>query len=121
MKYLIVGIGGMLGSIVRYSLGKWISERKDMIIPAGTMIINITGALLLGIVSCLYNKGNTYLLLAEGFLGAYTTFSTFMYEGFNLFRENERKNALLYISGTLFLGITGFITGAALVKLTLML
>lgn len=121
MEYLIVGIGGMLGSIARYSLGKWISERKDMIIPAGTMVINITGALLLGIVSCLYKNGNTYLLLAEGFLGAYTTFSTFMYEGFSLFRENERKNALLYISGTLFLGIIGFIIGVGIVKLILML
>lgn len=117
MEYLIVGVGGLLGSITRYSLGKWISERFDTNIPLGTMLINITGALLLGIVSTIYTGGNLYLLLAEGYLGAYTTFSTFMYEGFNLFQEDEKKNAILYISGTLFMGIIGFIIGVEIVKI----
>lgn len=117
VEYIIVGIGGVLGSITRYLLGKLISEKWDTIIPIGTMIINITGALLLGIVSSLYTDGNLYLLLAEGYLGAYTTFSTFMYEGFNLFQENEKLNAALYIFGTLFLGIIGFIIGIGIVKI----
>lgn len=121
MEYIIVGVGGILGSITRYSLGKMISERYDTIVPVGTFIINITGALLLGIVSSLYSKGNLYLLLADGYLGAYTTFSAFMYEGFNLFQENEEKNAILYISGTLFLGIIGFIAGVGIVKVIQML
>ena len=107
----------MLGSITRYMLGKWISERFNTIIPMGTFLINITGAFLLGIVSTIYTNGNLYLLLAEGYLGAYTTFSTFMYEGFNLFQENERKNAILYVLGTLFLGIIGFIIGIDAVKI----
>lgn len=116
MEYLIVGIGGIFGSITRYTLGKWISERYDTIIPIGTMIINVTGAILLGIVTSSYIDGNLYLLLTEGFLGAYTTFSTFMYEGFNLAQENEKKNALFYVLGTLFLGILGFIIGVWIVK-----
>jgi len=111
LEYFIVGLGGLLGSITRYSLGKWISERFDANIPVGTLLINITGAFLLGIVSSIYTEGNLYLLLAEGYLGAYTTFSTFIYEGFNLFKKNENKNALLYIFSTLFFGIIGFITG----------
>lgn len=117
MEYIIVGIGGIFGSISRYALGKWISERYDQIIPMGTLLINISGALLLGIVSSLYAGGNLYLLLAEGYLGAYTTFSTFMYEGFNLFRENEKNNAVTYISCTLFLGIIGFIIGVEAVRI----
>ncbi len=117
MEYIAVGVGGMLGSITRYALGKWISERYDTIIPMGTLLINISGALLLGIVSSLYTGGNIYLLLAEGYLGAYTTFSAFMYEGFNLIQANERKNAILYILVTLFLGIIGFITGIAAVSM----
>lgn len=116
MDYLIVGVGGMLGSITRYTLGKWISEKYSSIIPLGTFLINISGAFLLGIVSSLYSSGNLYLLMAEGYLGAYTTFSTFMYEGFNLYNENEKKNAFHYIFGTLFFGIIGFIIGVGLVK-----
>ena len=116
MEYFVVGVGGVLGSITRYTLGKWISERFHTVIPIGTLLINITGALLLGIVTSIYTGGNLYLLLAEGYLGAYTTFSTFMYEGFNLFQENEKKNAMLYILGTLFLGLVGFIIGVWVVS-----
>jgi len=54
--------------------------------------------------------------LADGFLGAYTTFSTFMYEGFSLFKENEKLNAFTYIFASLFLGIIGFVIGAQLGK-----
>lgn len=116
MEYLIVGIGGFFGSITRYGLGKYISERSDADIPVGTLIINVSGALLLGVVSMLYKDGKLYLLMAEGFLGAYTTFSTFMYEGFNLFQDNEKKNAILYIIGTLFIGILGYILGIWIVQ-----
>jgi CrcB protein len=117
MEYFVVGFGGMLGSITRYMLGKWISERVNTIFPIGTLLINISGAFLLGIVITIYTDGTLYLLLAEGYLGAFTTFSTFMYEGFNLFQENERKNALLYVLGTLFIGILGFIIGVGAVKI----
>lgn len=117
MEYFIVGFGGMLGSITRYALGKWISEKYNTIVPIGTMMINISGAFLLGIVSSIYKDGNLYLLLVEGYLGAYTTFSTFMYEGLNLFQENERKNAIRYILTTLLLGIIGFISGMEIVRL----
>ena len=121
LEFFIVGIGGIFGSIVRYSLGKYISERSYADIPIGTLIINATGAILLGIVSMIYKEGKLYLLLAEGFLGAYTTFSTFMYEGFNLFQENEIKNAVFYIFGTLILGIIGFIIGIRIVEIASLL
>ncbi len=117
MDYIAVGVGGMLGSITRYALGKWISERYDTIIPMGTLLINISGALLLGIVTGLYTRGNIYLLLAEGYLGAYTTFSAFMYEGFTLIQAKERRNAILYILITLILGVIGFIIGITAVKM----
>jgi len=117
MEYIVVGAGGILGSISRYALGKWVSERFDSVIPFGTMLINVSGAVLLGIVSSLYIEGNLYLLLAEGYLGAYTTFSTFMYEGFRLFRDNEKQNAVIYILITLFLGIAGFAAGTGIIQL----
>ncbi|MCX7951401.1 MAG: fluoride efflux transporter CrcB, partial [Clostridiales bacterium] len=77
MQYLLVGIGGALGSLVRYNLGKIISSKFKNIFPVSIFIINITGAMLLGLVSSIGVKNNLYLLLADGFLGAYTTFSTF--------------------------------------------
>ena len=116
MDLVYVGMGGALGSLVRYRLGRVITEKHNTTFPIGTLIINITGAILLGIVTSLEAKGNVYLLLGDGFLGAYTTFSTFMYEGFNLFQENEKMNALAYVLGSLFLGIIGYIAGFALGK-----
>lgn len=112
MEYIIVGIGGALGSITRYRLGRTVSARFSGVFPLATFLINITGAILLGMVSNIGFSRNLYLLMADGFLGAYTTFSTFMYEGFNLFRDQEGKNAALYISGSLVLGIVGFLFGS---------
>lgn len=117
MEYLLVAIGGGAGSLVRYSLGKVISEKSSMNFPIGTFIINITGAILLGVVSSIPVSSNMMLLLADGFLGAYTTFSTFMYEGFNLFQEREKINAFIYILGSLILGTVGFELGTKIVNI----
>lgn len=117
MTYILVGIGGAFGSLIRYKLGKEISERSKSNFPIGTFIINISGAYLLGLASMLDLSENGFLMVADGFLGAYTTFSTFMYEGFNLFQENEKMNAFIYIFGSLLIGITGFILGAKTAKL----
>jgi len=111
MTYVLVAVGGAAGSLVRYSLGKFISEKSNSAFPIGTFIINITGAILLGIVSAIGVSNNIMLLLGDGFLGAYTTFSTFMYEGFNLFREKEKLNAFIYILFSLILGIVGYALG----------
>lgn len=112
MSYILVGIGGAFGSLTRYSLGKLISKKTNNKFPFGTFVINITGAFLLGVVSSILANTNWYLLLAEGFLGAYTTFSTFMYEGFNLFKNNERLNAFTYICTSLILGVLSFMLGS---------
>ncbi len=117
MDLVFVGIGGALGSLTRYQLGKAVAEKSGSTFPVGTFIINLTGAILLGIVSSLEADGNLYLLLGDGFLGAYTTFSTFMYEGFNLFQENEKKNAFYYVLGSLILGIIGYALGFGFIKL----
>ena len=113
MNLLIVGIGGTFGGIVRYQLGKMISQRAATTFPIGTFLINITGAFCLGLVASA-GSGTVYLLLGDGFLGAYTTFSTFMYEGFHLFQGNEKLNALTYIFISLVLGVIGYAAGFAL-------
>jgi len=111
MTYVLVAVGGAAGSLVRYSLGKFISERSSTDFPIGTFIINITGAILLGVISTIGVSSNMMLLLGDGFFGAYTTFSTFMFEGFNLFEEKQKLNALIYILFSIILGIVGYALG----------
>ena len=120
MNLILVGIGGMFGGLCRFQLGKMISQKSKTVFPTGTFLINITGAILLGMLTSIDVKNKTYLLLGEGFLGAYTTFSTFMYEGINLFQRNKERNALVYILSTLFLGIIGYLSGYEIVQLLIL-
>jgi CrcB protein len=113
MNLFLVGIGGAFGSLARYQLGKVISDRCKPTFPIYTFIINITGAFLLGLLSSLDAGKSIYLLLGDGFLGAYTTFSTFMYEGFSLFKDNKKLNAAIYIAGSFLVGIIGYALGLA--------
>jgi len=116
MEYLFVAAGGALGSLIRYIIGKKIAENIKTNFPIGTFVINITGAILLGIVSTIKLDGNIYILIGDGFLGAYTTFSTFMYEGFNLLQRNKKINAVIYILSSLVLGIFGYFIGVELIN-----
>ena len=117
MDIILVGIGGVFGGLTRFKLAKAITRKNTAVFPVGTFVINISGAFLLGALSGLNVAHSAYLLLGDGFLGAYTTFSTIMYEGFSLFKEREKLNAFVYILGTCLLGIAGFAMGFALSKL----
>ncbi|MGD9677020.1 MAG: fluoride efflux transporter CrcB [Vulcanibacillus sp.] len=117
MELLLVGIGGAFGSVARFQLGKILSERSKSSFPIATFLVNISGAFLLGVVCSLGLNSNMNLLLAEGFLGAFTTFSTFMYEGFKLFGDNKKFNAVTYIIVTLILGIVGYVLGFIIISL----
>lgn len=102
----------ILNSKIEEVKGFTINCRVRLMTPV--LIYYINTGFLIGYINI---HQNLYLLLSEGYLGAYTTFSTFMYEGFNLFRNNEKINAIIYILGTLFLGLIGFIIGANINKL----
>ena len=115
MEILLIGVGGACGGLARFRIGKRIAERSATIFPVGTFIINVSGALLLGMVSAGGLPESWIQLLGTGFLGAFTTFSTFMYEGLNLFQEKENRNAVLYIGGTLVLGMAGYFCGFTVV------
>ncbi len=112
MEYLLVGVGGAAGSLARFVIGRAIARKMKREFPWGTFIINISGAFLLGLAVTAGLPGNMYILAADGFLGAFTTFSTFMYEGVELFRGNETRSAIFYILGSLFIGLVGFIIGS---------
>ncbi|MDF2524465.1 MAG: Integral rane protein [Clostridiales bacterium] len=115
MDYLLVGLGGCIGSIARYTVGKYFLKFWKEPFPLPTFIINITGAFLLGIVSNMGLDKNYMLLLADGFLGAYTTFSTFMYEGLGLFKNKRKLLASIYLFVSIFAGIAGYAAAELLI------
>jgi CrcB protein len=85
VRYLVVGLGGFLGAIARYSIGMWVETfwRRDF--PLATFLVNVTGCFILGFFLTLAAERISItpmmrLLVATGFVGAYTTFSTFEYE-----------------------------------------
>lgn len=112
---LLVGIGGMCGAVLRYVLGKWITSNSHVPFPIGTWIINMSGSLALGVLSALYLNhtlpNEMWLLLGTGFLGAYTTFSTFGYETLQLLQHKEIFKAVLYASSSVCIGIICAVVG----------
>ena len=105
----LTGIAGALGALARYLLGRFVAERVPSQIPAGTFIINLSGAFLIGLIAGLvgHNVVNVALqfVLATGFLGGYTTYSTMQWEGVQLIRGGITSRGLLYLGGTLLLGV----------------
>ncbi|MDC3423657.1 fluoride efflux transporter CrcB [Aquibacillus sp. 3ASR75-11] len=106
---LFVGIGGIGGAITRYLLGKWITQKSSKTFPLGTWTMNVTGSFFLGIFALLYVHNSIiewiWLLIGVGFLGSYTTFSTFGYETIQMLQKQEMKNAVIYVSTSVILGI----------------
>jgi len=119
---LLVGLGGGLGSILRYLCQRWFSEAYPYPFPWGTFVVNLAGCFLIGVIYAASEKTtalspHTRLFLAAGFCGGFTTFSTFAFEGMNLVRSNDTTYFLIYTIGSVVLGILGVFGGVALVKL----
>jgi len=122
MKHaLLVFIGGGVGSVARYLLGKWLNNLETAI-PYGTMLSNVLGSLLIGIVLGYLAKTNTVsetatLLLATGFCGGFTTFSTFAYENHLFLKNVDYFSFLPYTFGSLIIGFSAVFLGLYLSKL----
>ncbi|MDQ6661417.1 MAG: fluoride efflux transporter CrcB [Chloroflexota bacterium] len=114
----LIGLAGALGAVVRYIVGRSLAERTRSAFPLGTLFINVTGAFVIGLLSTLVGRHliSTMLqvILATGFLGGYTTFSTMSWEGVQLARGGSKMASLLYLSGSLFVGLLAVAFGLAL-------
>jgi CrcB protein len=122
-KYWMVGIGGFAGSIARFWLGAYITYRMGTRFPYGTFVINISGSFLVGLVVTLLAERthwgpNLIYLVPIGFIGAYTTFSTFEFEAFRSVRNGDLFLTFLYVLMSVAVGFLavwlGVVSGRAL-------
>lgn len=122
-RLLLICIFGALGTGTRYLVGVWAGNRLGLSFPFGTLIVNVAGSFLIGLVSALALglasfPPNLRLAITTGFLGGMTTYSSFNHETLRLFEEGARATALLNFGitavGSLIAGLLGLALGRAL-------
>jgi fluoride exporter len=119
---LAIAIGAIPGALSRYYLTEFCKKAIGTNFPYGTFIINFTGCLLMGFFFTLFKgiKGfppEIDLLVRTGFLGSYTTFSTYGYDTFTLWRNRKKGATIFYWAGSAVLAVFGIILGRYLAKL----
>ena len=118
----MISIGAIIGANARYLIGTWFAERGWTSFPWATLIINVTGSIILGffltlITERLVADPNYRLLVAVGFCGSYTTFSSLMYESFALMENGGQWGGLSNLVGSMLLGMLGTLIGVVLARL----
>ncbi|HEY7814052.1 MAG TPA: fluoride efflux transporter CrcB [Nakamurella sp.] len=108
----VVLIGGA-GSVLRFLVDGMMSSRTGRAFPYGTLVVNISGAVVLGLLTGLALSGDVALLAGTAAVGSYTTFSTWMLESQRLTEERQVRSALLNIVVSLVLGVTAGAIGVA--------
>lgn len=121
MAYLIVFLGGGLGAALRHGINIASARAFGTGFPYGTLLINITGSLVMGLAAAYFAfKGDASqhwrLFLTTGILGGYTTFSTFSLDAALLYERGELGPAAIYVLASVALSIAGLFAGFALVR-----
>lgn len=116
VSLVYVFLGGSLGTVSRYVLGLWIDQRTAASLPIGTLVVNMAGCLIIGILSGLAKRlAPSGVLLADvGFVGAFTTFSTLSYETLRLIEQGSSLEAFLNPVLSLIMGLFFVIVGVSL-------
>jgi CrcB protein len=120
-RFLLIALGGSLGALARYGASFWVQERVAGNFPYGTFIVNISGCLIMGLVMTRLNEGgevsvNWRYLIPVGFIGAYTTFSSFEFEMFRLTEQGASPVALIYMVSSLMLGYLALWLGVIIAR-----
>lgn len=121
-KILLISVGAILGANARYWIGDWIAQRWGTSFPYGTFIINVTGSLLIGFFISLTTERISIdprwrYMVVVGFLGAYTTFSTYTLESMNLFERGQWQLGLVDVLGSVIIGLIAVGLGMMLGRL----
>jgi CrcB protein len=116
MPYILVGLGGFAGAISRYLVDGFVSDRTAGAFPWGTLAVNATGSFLLGLLFAMTTE--RAILPAEvrgpvmiGFIGAYTTFSTYMLESWGLIESGSYLPAVANLGGSVVIGLVAVAAG----------
>lgn len=112
----LVALGGGVGAACRHLVNQWTLKTFGPGFPIGTMMVNVLGSLLMGLlVGCLAARSSgdaaLRLVLATGFLGGFTTFSSFSLDALLLWERGEGMAAVLYVTASVVLGIAGLVAG----------
>ena len=131
-SYAYVAIGSALGGLARFTLGGWLQRRLDasmphaglLTFPIGTLLVNVTGSFVLGVLAvAILRRGPDAeamrLLLAVGFCGGYTTFSTFSFDTMALLESGGGRLAALNVVVSVALALLATFAGVALGRLLL--
>jgi len=120
MKYLLIALGGAAGSLARYLAGTALSTRYGARFPIGTMVVNVTGCFLIGLLMTLLTERQPHpywrLALVVGFLGGYTTFSSFEWETWSAVRSGGFWIGLANVAGSIVFGYLAVWLGALLAR-----
>lgn len=120
MKIILIGIGGAIGSILRYIVSGLDYKFSYGIFPISTLVVNLSGSLFIGFLWGLFEQvtvsSNIRMFIFMGILGGFTTFSTFALENFNLIRDGEKSIALFNVFLSTVLGILFVFVGYILAK-----
>jgi CrcB protein len=113
---LVISLGGILGANTRYFVSLYVAERLGTAFPYSTFVINVTGSLIIGFFLTLISERYSVdplwrLFFATGFLGAYTTFSSYAYEAAQLIRDGSYVLAFVYLFGSVLAGMVGVFAG----------
>lgn len=117
-KVLLIGLAGAFGALARYGLGGLVQRYSGVTFPWGTFVVNILGSFLFGFVWSLVEQrmvmsAESRIIILSGFLGAFTTFSSFMFETSSLVGEAQWGLAILNLVGQIGLGLVVMFLGLA--------
>lgn len=118
MQILLVALGGACGAVSRYLVGNVVGKALGSSLPYGTFIINIVGCFCMGLMMTVIVERQLLapmwrLLLCVGFLGGFTTFSSFGYEAFSLIHGGRMLEALAYAGGSVVVGLIAATLGVS--------
>lgn len=120
-KLIYISVGAILGACARYLLSNYVAKLAFSVFPYGTLLINVTGSLLLGFfliiaTERLFIADRWRLMVAVGFCGSYTTFSSYAFESFALMEQGQWSQMALNIIGSNILCFGAVVLGAALAR-----
>lgn len=109
-NFLLVSFGGAVGSVLRYSVGLWLKPASGATFPLSTFVVNVVGAFVIGMLAGWSGRQGwigsaAWTLLATGLCGGFTTFSAFSLEGARMLEGGAAGMALLYLGGSVVVGV----------------